>query len=425
MRNNKLILLIIIVILPFVFTGCWDYVEYEDMALISAVGIDSDDAGRITVTLQYLIPGGSQNIGSGNGSGGEGGSSKSGSDVAIITATGPTILDALTRIQEYLDKKLFYGYMEVLILGENAAQDLLMDFMGLNDRTPQLRTTVQFAVVEGRAQDAVCTVESNITTPPGHYLREMIEKSGAMGGSSAVIIQDFIEYMEEEGIEPVAPRIKTYTTETAANAANSVKPGDGTSRALRIKPKEGYHSVDGMAVIKHEKLVGWLDSDETKGFSWITGKRMSAYESHKTIQDAESKEILNYRISKSKSRIKAGLENGKPTISINVYVESVDLRKYAKNMEAGDLTPEAVDQLQKYLEATVRSEIGATLKKVQRDLKTDIFGFGQVFYRKYPSLWHSAYKDKWDEIFPDIPVTVNVKAKLLTTGTTIKKFELK
>lgn len=428
MRTGKLKLFtILILLLPFIFSGCWDYTEYEDMALVSALGVDVADSGQVAVTLQYLIPGGGQGGGGSVGEGQDGGgkSARSNPNVAIISATGQTMIDALDSIQQYLDKRLFYGYMEILIIGEEAAKSLLTDFISLNDRTPQLRTTTKFAIAEGKARDAVSMVEPSATASPGHYISKTIDESAKTGNSTTVIVQDFIEYIEEEGIEPVAPRIKTYGAKAPAGAENTEKFSGGAAGAVRIRAREGYHSISGIAVIKTEKLAGWFNETEARGFSWITGRGVVSYESHKTIPGVKSNGTLNYRISKSKSRIKAGLHNGEPSITLDVSVESADLRKYVKTLESDDLTPDTINLLQEDLEETIRAEIEAALKKGQKELKTDVFGFGQAFYIKYPGLWRSTYKDKWDGIFPDIPVTVHVTAKLNTTGTSIKRFFLK
>jgi spore germination protein KC len=69
----------------------------------------------------------------------------------------------------------------------------------------------------------------------------------------------------------------------------------------------------------------------------------------------------------------------------------------------------------------VRSEIKAALKKGQKELKTDIFGFGFALYRKYPRLWHKEYEKKWQDLFPDVTINIDVRAKILNTGTGIKK----
>jgi spore germination protein KC len=361
----------------------------------------------------------------GGSQGGGDKSAKSNPNVVTISSSGQTIDDDLNKIQRYLDKRLFYGYMEVMIIGEYAAEHMLTDFMGLNDRTPRLRTTVQFAIAEGTAQKALSTQESFITTSPGHYINEVIDKSSETGNAASVIVQDFIEYMEEEGIEPIAPRIRTFSKEGKASTGNSLILTDETADAAMIDKKEGYHSISGMALAKGDKFVGWMDDTEARGLSWITGRKMAPIESYKTLPGAKSNGILDYKIAKTKSRIKVSLENGQPSIVIDVYAESADLRKFVKTLEPDYLTPTVIDMLQKDLEEKIRAEIEASLKKGQKELKTDVFGFGQAFSRQHTSQWRSTYKDKWDKIFSDIPVTIKVKAKLITTGTNIKKFFIK
>ena len=49
----------------------------------------------------------------------------------------------------------------------------------------------------------------------------------------------------------------------------------------------------------------------------------------------------------------------------------------------------------------------------------DIIGLGDNFYRKYPVKWEKNYKEKWEEIFPDVPVDIKVNVKIEKAG----KFE--
>jgi cephalosporin-C deacetylase len=67
MRKSYLKLLIMILLLPPLLSGCWDYIEYEDMALVSAAGIDITESGQVVVTLQYLVPGGNSGGSQGGG----------------------------------------------------------------------------------------------------------------------------------------------------------------------------------------------------------------------------------------------------------------------------------------------------------------------------------------------------------------------
>jgi spore germination protein KC len=81
--------------------------------------------------------------------------------------------------------------------------------------------------------------------------------------------------------------------------------------------------------------------------------------------------------------------------------------------------------MERELSDSIRDDIEASLRKAQKELKTDIFGFGFSFYRKYPKLWHKEYEQKWEDIFPELPVTVHVDAKVINTGVTFRRFIFK
>jgi spore germination protein KC len=102
-----------------------------------------------------------------------------------------------------------------------------------------------------------------------------------------------------------------------------------------------------------------------------------------------------------------------------------DLRKYSTNIDLELLTPDVVSLLEKGLADNVRSDINDAIKKGQKELKTDIFCIGFNFYRQYPKLWHSQYEKEWKQIFPTLQIKVSVDAKVVDTGTAIKKFSAK
>ena len=48
-------------------------------------------------------------------------------------------------------------------------------------------------------------------------------------------------------------------------------------------------------------------------------------------------------------------------------------------------------------------------------MKVDILGFAEEFHRKYPREWKKVKKD-WDEIFPTVKVTLDIKAYIRRPG---------
>jgi len=418
---KKKILFIAILIASFLLSGCWDYMEYEQMAMVSALGIDfNKDTGKITVTVQVIEASSSGAQGQSGDSGQKGGKSKPSVEVMVLSATDVTLTRALTEIQQGTGRRLFYGYQQLLVISEDAAKNIMDEIEGYFDRTPQVRSTAYLIVTSQSCEDVLSTIDPGIKGIPSENIYRLVKISGDTGKSSAVSIKDFSQAMAIGGLEAVAPRIITRSSQEKGMQQNE---NDNNIQHVKfIETKDGHHIVQGIAAFKGVKLAGWLDSKESLGWAWITDKSIKTYETTNRSEETYSKETIDFRITKSKSSIKPKFDGNKLVINVDVHVEAT-LVKSKKNSDL--LTPDVLSSMEKELSDCVNGDIKASLEKVQKELKTDIFGFGFSFYRKYPKLWHSTYEQKWDELFPDIPVLVNVDAKLINTGTTIRRFIFK
>ncbi|HPD01686.1 MAG TPA: Ger(x)C family spore germination C-terminal domain-containing protein, partial [Acetivibrio sp.] len=63
----------------------------------------------------------------------------------------------------------------------------------------------------------------------------------------------------------------------------------------------------------------------------------------------------------------------------------------------------------------VKSLCEKALNKAQKELKTDIFGFGEEIHRKHPKLWKKLKKE-WSNKFPDLPVNITVEVETKQLG---------
>lgn len=426
-------ILILVIIFLTSLTGCWDYREYESLAMVTALGFDCNKTGsEITVTLVYLVPGGGSTSQSG------GGGSKSSTSSIVVKATGTSIDDSFTQIQQAVGKRLFFGYMQVAVFGNSASKQIVADIIGYFNRSPNIRTSAYIAVTPQSAEEVLSAYNPNVSEPPGNNIHELIDQSISTGNAFPVSIQDFEEDMAISGVEAVAPRIIAVTSPSSSGASSGSSSGassgsssgtssgasfeENKSNAMQLsEQKTGYFVIDGMAVFEGEKLAGWLDCSEAVGLGLIRGKNLDNYEIAKTSAEAKTNNTLVFRITKSKSKIKIKLENDKPAVYISVYVEA-DLRKFSKNVKADFFKPGVIDMLNKKLEANVKNELADSIKKGQKKLKADAFAIGFNFYRQFPALWHRKYEKTWSNIFPTLQINISVTAKVIDTGTNIEKF---
>ena len=408
-KRTALIFLLILSLL--LLTGCWDYTDYDDLALISAIGIDLDkNTNEVIVTLQNYVPSTVSQQSSG----------KSIPISGAVKAKGATFTEALSKIQQARRKKLFYAYLNVVVVGKNASRKIITDTLRYFERSPNIRTTAYVAIAKGTAEDVLTTMDPNVSVTIGQDIHGMIDQSPAAGSAFPVSIEDFNEKLAISGIEPVAPLVTVkQTSKSKTDKSSESTEDDGPIKFSKLK--EGYQKINGMAAFKGENLVGWLNVKESTGLGWILNKEMSPYEEVKTFSKNRIQNTIAFSVSKSKSNIKVELVNNKPVITVDTHIEA-NLRKFARDMKVDYLTPDALTSAENGLADKVKSEIKAAIKKGQKNLKTDIFGFGFAFYRKYPSLWHSQYEKKWEDTFADIQINVNVEAKIINTGDSVKKF---
>ena len=77
-------------------------------------------------------------------------------------------------------------------------------------------------------------------------------------------------------------------------------------------------------------------------------------------------------------------------------------------------------QLQNELSQHVKTQTDNTIKTIQKKYKLYIFGFGLKLHQQHRKKWDDVYKEKWDEMFPNILVHVEVDSKILNTGQKIR-----
>lgn len=433
MRKQLILLFTVYLLLSPLLSGCWDYVEYEDLAQITIMGTDyNPQTDEITVTIQFPSIKREKTGGAG--------ATEAGPQWVVRSATGKNTFDAINKLQEIMPQRLFYGYIKVFLVGEEMAKHKLRDLFALVDRTPVMRSSAYIAVAEGTAEYVIKTRDpSQFST--GDKIHKLIQLVPESGSASAIAMSELLEHLAIGGLEPAIPVIRSE--ETTDNLSKSGKSGSeednksGDSKksgkdqqSQSDQPKAASHKehpgtlrIGGMAAFQGENLVGMLDARESRGVNFIRGKKIHTY-----LVSASAGETavdqLYFRILESKSNIKVRLENGQPTVAVTVVVKA-DLRKYYEHTGSDFIFGEALDQIEESLAKSIREDVEAALQRGQRELRTDIFGFGFALYRKYPRAWKEEYLEQWTDIFPHVPVTVQVNTKVVNVGITTRKFYIR
>ncbi len=378
--------------------------------MIIAIGIDySNKTDEFTVSLQKLSSSakGAESNGKSEASVGNAG--------AVHSVTSKTIYGAVSELQSFVTKKLFLGGTEILVIGEDAAKYKLIDIIDLIDRTPSLRERINIVIAEN-AEETLSTVDYSKTSPSGTEISNLIEQSANSGTSRSVTAQDFSEMLAIGGLEAVAPHVIS-----SSNQKTEAK-GGAEENVRSYEERVGNNILEGLAVFKGDHFVGYLNDKESKGYIWIIGKKVNELKT--AISSDNNLDFAYYYIKRSRTSMSVELENDQPVINIKVSIIAT-LRKNLTDNESDILLPKELEELEIMLSNSVKSDIEAALNKCQKEYKSDVFGFGFKLFRENPKLWHAKYENEWDELYPELPVNIEVDSKITGTGTNIRKFVVK
>ncbi|MBP1962627.1 Ger(x)C family spore germination protein [Paenibacillus aceris] len=371
-------------VLSLLLTGCWDRTEVNDLALVTGAAIDKYDDTSIELTLQIFIP-----RGPGGGGGGLENSNKGGSTQTSLvkSAIGVNIADAVSKLQEKMPRKIFWGHTEIIIFGEAVARRGIRDDIDYLMRAPQPRERAFMYVCKGSARQ-ILEMNTRVERNSSETMRE-IGKSKII---LSVTIVDFAQMLANQSGAAALPFIELLQPTTAKNHDQT----------------ESF--INQTAVFKDDKMVGSIDDPTTRGLLWLRDEIKTAVV---TVTPAGTSGNVSLRLLKSQTKLKPLIENGKWKMNVWIHTEDDALQNTTELDLVSD--PEAVKKVEAAMDLDIERRVGEALHKVQQVLKADILDFSGEFHRAYPQEWRQNQK-RWNEIFPNVEVTVQSDAKMLRPG---------
>lgn len=387
--RRSLAIILIVMSLCSLLTGCWSKRELNELSIASAIGIDKD-GDKYIVTVQIINPS-------------EVSSQKAtGQRVAsfIYTTEGKTIFEALRRMTTMSTRRIYLAHIRAVVFGEDLARQGLKDLLDFLFRDHEMRSNIHLLVAKNTKAEYILSMLTGLDKIPANKMYISLERTEEFWATAhAAKLDDFVNSLSSEGKNPVVSGIIIQgNIEIGSNKKN-----------LENARIPAILRIDNIAAFHRDKLIGWLNEKEGMGYNQIVGKMKSTLITIKCPKGND----LGIEIMKTKCKAKGVIENGKPKIYINFQAEGnvgdvqcdIDLTKV-----------ENVNELERILEKTLEKNMEAVIKKAQNELRTDIFGFGEVIHRSYPKQWKTMKKD-WSNQFIDLPVSINTTAKIRGLGT--------
>lgn len=387
--------IIIVLLFLFLLTGCWDRRELNEIGIVLGTGMDKNkETDEIFLTAQIVRPSAlAQNR------------TTNESAVEVVTARGHTIFQAIRNLTQKLDRRSFFAHNKVLIINESFAKDGLKPFLDFFQRSQEMNRLIWIVIAKNSTAEEVLGVKHGIENLQASYLESIIDRKRS---SSEVIVKNLLEFIKvksDEGIHPT-----TGAMEVIHQTPTPVQKRD---KAL-IKGIK----LSGTAVFKEDKLVGYLNDVETSGVKWVLGDIKGGIIN---VPSPKKKgNLITTEIESTSSKIESKItEEGKYSFTIKINGKS-DVAEHQGDFNT--MNVKLFEKIEIETEKVIKKRVEEAIEKLQKEIGSDILGFGKALSEQHPKEWKDI-KDKWYDIFPDVKYVVEVDIELKRIGLLFKPVE--
>ncbi|MCK6259117.1 Ger(x)C family spore germination protein [Fictibacillus sp. KIGAM418] len=384
--RRSVIVFITVGLLLSLLSGCWSKKELNDLALVSAVGIDLDKKGRYLGTFQFVNPG--------NVTGGfQGGGGGSGNAVSVYSTTGDNMDELSRRMSTKVSRNLYYAHANLLVISDKLAKKKgLNPILDAFDRDATFRKTATIVIAhKTKASDIVKTLTAIDKVPANKVIKLLRFSERVWGQAINVTLLDVVKDLLDDGKQPVISGFYLKGSSAIGERVENI-----TQSTPQAAPQ-----IDGLALFKGGKLKGWLYGRKAKGAVWVMNKTQKT---EVNINKKGRKEAIAFEVLRQNTKISSSVKKGSTQLTVSVQTEG--------NIGGTDVPvnlkdPHVIAQLEKGFEKEIAAEIRSAIKEAQHK-KTDIFGFGDTVHRSQPDTW-KRISGKWEE---DYFSKANIKVKV-------------
>lgn len=377
-------------------SGCWDNAEINGRAFVLGFGADKGQTdGAYDFTFQLAIPV-------------SGDSNSSGAiEYTSCTVTERSVASAIRMLEKNIGRQINFEQLNTIIIGETLSHEKFTDLTELFFRRASVRRQSSIAVCGGSAKEffASTATGSSIASDAAIALQSYDDRGGA--DSVTMNLHSLFKVLSNTDefyllkISAVNPDTMQDSSYNRAESDTSPAPEGG--RLLSISGAVAYG--------RSGEYRGEITEHELELLRLIAGNQISGII---TAEDGQSGKNIYYQIKQSHCSTKCSIQNGSPQFTINL-----DLRCIAADV--GDIYGGESKKSIQLAEQSIRQSLTAQLEqlaeKSRRSLGSSVLGLQDTLRQNMPD-WYEQSADRWEEIYANSDITINVKCTVTGGGIT-------
>ncbi len=377
----------LILLLPLL-SGCYNYRELNELGITTAVSIDyKDDA--FYVIAEVINPIKQQDASSSNNS-----------PFVNYNSSSSSLQDAFRKVVLESPRQLYAAQLEIIVLSEEVVNNHLEEVLEYFARDPEARTEIKIIVAKTEDSTKAITLQTLLTSlSSSNIINSLDLQSKVLGMSYPVTLNELLNMYIDPYLEVVLPSMTLY---------GNYEIGDEKENITTSSPK-AIVKIDGSTITKDNKILGYLDLEESKILNLINGKlketiiKMNYYDGY-----------IIFEPNRIKVSRELDIKNNIIKINISGYSKTKEIQS---NINVKD--PKEVEKLNKALNMELEKKITDTFNSIREKYGTDVFGFQELYYRTNYKYFKENCTNWYEDIYPKIKLEVKANVRLYEKGSTL------
>ena len=377
----------LILLLPLL-SGCYNYRELNELGITTAVSIDYKD-NNFYVIAEVINPIKQQDASSSNNS-----------PFVNYNSSSSSLQDAFRKVVLESPRQLYAAQLEIIVLSEEVVNNHLEEVLEYFARDPESRTEIKIIVAKTEDSTKAITLQTLLTSlSSSNIINSLDLQSKVLGMSYPVTLNELLNMYIDPYLEVVLPSMTLY---------GNYEIGDEKENITTSSPK-AIVKIDGSTITKDNKILGYLDLEESKILNLINGKlketiiKMNYYDGY-----------LIFEPNRIKVSRELDIKNNIIKINISGYSKTKEIQS---NINLKD--PKEVEKLNKALNMELEKKITDTFNSIREKYGTDVFGFQELYYRTNYKYFKEICTNWYEDIYPKIKLEVKANVRLYEKGNTL------
>ena len=376
--KNKLLFLLIC----FLLTGCGNYRELNNIAIVTAVGIDKKED---KYELSFLIA---------NSQKAQTSTKEGEAQTTVYSGKGKTLTEASEHIAYKSPKKLYYGHINVVIISEDVAKDNFLKVADYLIRYPESRKKFFLMQTKDNPKD-VLKIVSPLESFPSQSIATLLKSTKDTEGVIDVVdYSTFIGKILEEGFDPVLPVLSIKGNQEKGNKSENIESTE----------PEAYIKLDSVAIFRGGKFLGYENFKVGKAIN-IINNNVNEFKNNFKYKKKPVGSYCDFVSTKIKVK-----KFNKVSVKVDgkCFISEINSKTDLEN-------PKTVKKMEQALNKSLKKQLQNTILDMQNKYHSDVFGFGNKIYKKYPN-WKNI-KDNWNDVyFHRLNIEIKTCLKIYSSG---------